>query len=394
MAGPPGGDGLRRHGRRGRRADTDDRSPARSLLRGAEDDLAAPQRDDRRRRDDHRRLAPAPPHGRLRDRRHHGLADAAARPRHPHLVGKGVRRLRPRRGDLPEVVGSAQEIGRHRRLRAAAADQRAERRPAGGAGRGALPGTRGVEVHLGTGAFLLANAGPRARRVVGGLAVSVAWQLGDAAAYCIDGQVYAAGAAVAWLQRWGFLRPGRGSRCRGRLGRRRRRGHGGARPQRPGGPWWRPDALASIDGIGPGTEPAHVVRSTVEGLAAQVTLLARAAAVDLGRPLALLRVDGGLTRSRVLMQMQADLLQSRRGRLLAARHRRRRGRRWPGSGRRRTNARRGRPPGPTRRPVRAGDLRRRGGSAAGALVLDRVAPTLVPLGGAPVKSTRSRRAAS
>ncbi len=30
---------------------------------------------------------------------------------------------------------------------------------------------------------------------------------------------------------------------------------------------------------------------------------------DLGRPLALLRVDGGLTRSRVLMQTQADLLQ-------------------------------------------------------------------------------------
>ena len=52
-----------------------------------------------------------------------------------------------------------------------------------------------------------------------------------------------------------------------------------------------------------------MVRSTLEGLAAQVTLLARAAAIDLGRPLALLRVDGGLTRSRVLMQMQADLLQ-------------------------------------------------------------------------------------
>jgi glycerol kinase len=76
-----------------------------------------------------------------------------------------------------------------------------------------------------------------------------------------------------------------------------------------GAPWWQPDALASIAGIGPGTEPAHVVRSTMEGLAAQVTLLARATAIDLGRPLALLRVDGGLTRSRVLMQMQADLLQ-------------------------------------------------------------------------------------
>ena len=31
--------------------------------------------------------------------------------------------------------------------------------------------------------------------------------------------------------------------------------------------------------------------------------------LDLGRPLARLRVDGGLTRSRLLMQMQADLLQ-------------------------------------------------------------------------------------
>ena len=40
----------------------------------------------------------------------------------------------------------------------------------------------------------------------GGLAVSVAWQLGETAAYCIDGQVYAAGAAIAWLERWGFLR--------------------------------------------------------------------------------------------------------------------------------------------------------------------------------------------
>ena len=76
-----------------------------------------------------------------------------------------------------------------------------------------------------------------------------------------------------------------------------------------GAPWWRPDALAGIEGIGPASEPAHVVRATLEGVAAQVTLLARAAAIDLGRPLTLLRVDGGLTRSRVLMQMQADLLQ-------------------------------------------------------------------------------------
>jgi len=41
-----------------------------------------------------------------------------------------------------------------------------------------------------------------------------------------------------------------------------------------------------------------------------VAWLARAAGADLGRPLERLRVDGGLTRSRTLLQVQADLLQA------------------------------------------------------------------------------------
>src|SRR5580704_9268780 len=211
--------------------------------------------------------------------------------------------------ELPEVVSSAQEIGDTDAfgptlpIRGLSVDQQA-----------ALVGEHCLEpgeskCTYGTGAFLLANAGPRPVTSSGGLAVSVAWQVGDAAAYCIDGQVYAAGAAIAWLQRWGFLR-----RAEDLDAVADAVGDNGGVHVVPalsglGAPWWQPDALASIDGIGPGTEPAHVVRSTVEGLAAQVTLLARAAAIDLGRPLALLRVDGGLTRSRVLMQMQADLLQ-------------------------------------------------------------------------------------
>jgi glycerol kinase len=211
--------------------------------------------------------------------------------------------------DLPEVVSCAQEIGRTDAfgpsllLSGLSVDQQA-----------ALVGEHCLEpgeskCTYGTGAFLLANAGASPVTSSGGLAVSVAWQLGDSAAYCIDGQVYAAGAAVAWLQRWGFLR---GADELDAVAASV--GDSGGVTVVPalsglGAPWWQPDALASIEGIGQGTEPAHVVRATLEGLAAQVTLLARAAAVDLGRPLALLRVDGGLTRSRVLMQMQADLLQ-------------------------------------------------------------------------------------
>ena len=41
---------------------------------------------------------------------------------------------------------------------------------------------------------------------------------------------------------------------------------------------------------------------------ARLLQMVRAAGADLGRPIGLLQVDGGLTRSRVLMQAQADLL--------------------------------------------------------------------------------------
>ena len=51
----------------------------------------------------------------------------------------------------------------------------------------------------------------------------------------------------------------------------------------------------------------HLVRALLEGIAAQVAALAELVADDLGQPLTRLRVDGGLTRSAVLMQAQADL---------------------------------------------------------------------------------------
>ena len=223
-------------------------------------------------------------------------------------------------------------------------------------------------MHLRHGRLPPGQRRPAALRVLDGLAVSVAWQLGDDAAYCIDGQVYAAGAAVAWLQRWGFLRQAEDlDAVAGSVA-----DDGGVTVVPAlsglGAPWWQPDALASIEGIGPATEPAHVVRSTIEGLAAQVTLLARAAAIDLGRPLALLRVDGGLTRSRVLMQMQADLLQIP-VEVASSPHATAAGvgalaRLGAGAGRTLDDVvRRDRP----RRSLRADDRRRRGGRAAGAL---------------------------
>jgi len=75
-------------------------------------------------------------------------------------------------------------------------------------------------------------------------------------------------------------------------------------------PFWRPAARGAFLGLSLGTERSHLIRAVVDGIAAQVAYLARAVAGDLGTPLTRLRVDGGLSRSRVLMQAQADLLQA------------------------------------------------------------------------------------
>ncbi|WP_405144177.1 FGGY family carbohydrate kinase [Sphaerisporangium sp. NBC_01403] len=161
----------------------------------------------------------------------------------------------------------------------------------------------------GTGAFLLANAGPRPVRSSAGLAACVAWRFAGRPAYCLDGQVYTVASAVRWLTDLGVIG---GAEDLDRLG--------GSVPDSGGvtfvpafaglaAPSWRGDVRASVSGLGLDTTPAHVVRALCDGIAAQVVELAGAMASDLGRPLTSLRVDGGLTRSKVLMQTQADLLQ-------------------------------------------------------------------------------------
>jgi glycerol kinase len=161
----------------------------------------------------------------------------------------------------------------------------------------------------GTGAFLLAATGERAVRSSAGLSASVAWRVPGATAYCLDGQVYTAGAAVSWLIDVGILSdPAEIDAVGGTV-----RDGGGAvfvpALAGLGAPHWRPEAHGAFLGLTLGVSRAHLVRAAIDGLAASVALLARSVARDLHAPLTTLRVDGGLTRSAVLLQAQADLLQ-------------------------------------------------------------------------------------
>jgi glycerol kinase len=161
----------------------------------------------------------------------------------------------------------------------------------------------------GTGAFILATAGTDVPRSASRLAACVAWRLGGAATYCLDGQVYTAGAAVSWLQQLDLIRePADIDRLDGA-------GDGADDavfvPSLAGlgAPFWAPEARGGWVGLSLATRRDDLVRAVAHGIAAQVATLGRAMAEDLGRPLERLRVDGGLSRSAVLMQAQADLLQ-------------------------------------------------------------------------------------
>jgi glycerol kinase len=161
----------------------------------------------------------------------------------------------------------------------------------------------------GTGAFLLATAGETAARSSAGLSASVAWRLAGTAVYCLDGQVYTAGSALRWLTEIGVLgAPADLDRVAGTAP-----DSGGVTfvPALAGlgAPQWAPHARGQLAGLHLSTGRGHIARAVAEGIAASVTLLAGAAAADLGAPLTSLRVDGGLTRSLVLLQAQADLLQ-------------------------------------------------------------------------------------
>ncbi|GAB2852731.1 FGGY family carbohydrate kinase [Streptomyces deserti] len=167
----------------------------------------------------------------------------------------------------------------------------------------------GAKCTYGTGAFLLAHTGGTPRRATSGLVSCVAWRLGGRTGYCLDGQVYTAASAVRWLTDLGVIE---GAADLDRVGGTVADSGGVTFVPALAGlaaPWWRGDVRGSLTGLGLDTTPGHVVRALCEGLAAQVAELADAVAADLGTPLSVMRVDGGLTRSALLMQTQADLLQ-------------------------------------------------------------------------------------
>jgi len=212
-------------------------------------------------------------------------------------------------GSLPAVAdcagfaGSTTAFGRELPITGIAVDQQAALLAEGCLTAGDAKCT------YGTGAFLLVTTGSSATRSGAGLSASVAWRLGGSATYCLDGQVYTAGSAVRWLAGIGVLG---GPASLDAVGETVPDAGGVLFVPALAGlgaPHWAQGARGVLCGLHLGTSRGHLARAVAEGIAASVALLVSAAVADSGRPLTFLRADGGLTRSRLLVQAQADLLQ-------------------------------------------------------------------------------------
>jgi len=163
----------------------------------------------------------------------------------------------------------------------------------------------------GTGAFVLQNTGPTPRASRHRLLTTIAWRLGQETTYALEGSCFIAGAAVQWLRDGlGLIRTAAEIEALARAVPDTGGVHFVPALVGLGAPHWRAEARGLISGLTRGTTAAHLARATLEGIALSVAELLLAMNEDAETTLGELRVDGGAAANDLLLELQADLLQT------------------------------------------------------------------------------------
>jgi glycerol kinase len=166
-----------------------------------------------------------------------------------------------------------------------------------------------VKNTYGTGCFMLMNAGKNQPVSRNNLLSTVAWKLGPATEYALEGSVFIAGAVIQWLRDGlGIIRSSKDSET--------------LASQVPdsggvffvpafsglGAPHWDAYARGAILGLTRGVTAKHLARAALESIAFQTWEVLHAMQKDTGIKVKELRVDGGASLNNLLMQFQADII--------------------------------------------------------------------------------------
>ena len=162
----------------------------------------------------------------------------------------------------------------------------------------------------GTGGFLLLNTGEKPVRSKNGLLTTVGYKIGDQkAVYALEGSIAVAGSLVQWFRdNVGLVETAPDIEALARSVK----DNGGCYfvPAFSGlfAPYWRSDARGVIAGLTGYVTKAHLARAVLESTCWQVREVVEAMNADSGVDLTCLKADGGMVANNLLMQIQADVL--------------------------------------------------------------------------------------
>lgn len=213
------------------------------------------------------------------------------------------RAMLPRVADSSEVYGTTQIGGAEVPVAGIAGDQQAALFGQGCFEKGEAKNT------YGTGCFLLMNTGETLCRSQNGLVTTIAVSLGGKVQYALEGSVFVGGAVIQWI-RDGLKLIEESPDAEYYAQKVKDNGGVYIVPAFTGlgAPYWDMYARGAIVGITRGVTRNHIIRAAQESIAYQSADLVAAMEKDTGMRLASLKVDGGASRDRFLMQFQADIL--------------------------------------------------------------------------------------
>jgi glycerol kinase len=169
-----------------------------------------------------------------------------------------------------------------------------------------------VKNTYGTGCFMLMNTGEQPVSSTHNLLTTVAWKVNGITQYALEGSVFIAGAVVQWLRDGlGIINKSSdvealAAKVPGNEGVYVVPAFTGL-----GAPYWNQDARGTIVGLTRGSNASHIARAALESIAYQTMDVLKAMEADSGILIKELRVDGGATANDLLMQFQADILNTK-----------------------------------------------------------------------------------
>ncbi|PWS29098.1 glycerol kinase [Pedobacter yonginense] len=169
-----------------------------------------------------------------------------------------------------------------------------------------------VKNTYGTGCFMLMNIGKEPKISANNLLTTIAWKINNEVIYALEGSIFIGGAVVQWLRdEMGLISKSADVETLAKKVKDTQGVYVVPAFAGLGAPHWDQHARGTITGLTRGTNKSHIARAALESIAYQTMDVLKAMEADAGVSIAELRVDGGATANDLLMQFQADLLNSK-----------------------------------------------------------------------------------